>query len=108
MSVKKLQPGERMTVPLAGTVAPKTPAIFGDTFGVHLNGGVSGQEDEIDIEGVWSIPKIGSQVQAIGVILYWDDTEKHLTTVASTHKRAGKVHKAALSADTHVAIKLNA
>lgn len=108
MATNYVQPGEVMPVTLSGTVAPGTAALVGDFLGVHLNGGVSGDVDQLQIEGVWSLPKIAAQVQAIGVQLYWDNDESHLTTVASTHKKAGKVFKAALAADTHVEIKLNA
>jgi predicted RecA/RadA family phage recombinase len=66
----------------ASTVAAGLPCVFA-TLGVFKN-----------------IPKTAGQAFAEGALLYWDDTNKALTTTASTNKKAGTCVVAALSADT--------
>lgn len=108
MAKNYIQDGVVLDDKLTGTITPGTPAMRNDLFGVYLDGGVDGDTVAFQTEGVFPVAKLAGQAQAFGVQLYWDAGNSHLTTVASTHKKAGKVAKAALSADTSVHVKLNA
>ncbi len=78
------QPGSILTVtaPYARTASGlgmKVGALFGVTCDAIANA-VAGQ---VQTEGVHSLLKIGSQAWAVGDRIFWDDTNKRLTSVAT-------------------------
>lgn len=59
------------------------------------------------IEGVYELPAATSQAwTTIGAALYWDDTNKRLTTTASGNTKIGVVAAVKGSADTVGRVKL--
>ncbi|MDT3335661.1 DUF2190 family protein [Shewanella sp. SP1S1-7] len=59
-------------------------------------------------EGVFELPKKSTDVVALGVDLYWDDTEKELTTTATDNTKVGKAWLAAGNGAETVWVKINA
>ncbi len=58
------------------------------------------------VEGVFDAVKLTTDVVTLGQVLYWDDTNKRLTTTASTHAKAGYATEAASGSATTVKIRL--
>jgi predicted RecA/RadA family phage recombinase len=102
-----VQPGKMITVTLAADILSGAGLLIGNLFGVATKSGVTGEQVEFILEGVVALPKLAAQAQAQGALVYWDDTNKWVTTVASTHKLIGAVHMAALSADAGSNVRLN-
>ncbi|GIU24780.1 hypothetical protein TUM4637_09440 [Shewanella hafniensis] len=59
-------------------------------------------------EGVFELPKKSTDAVALGVDLYWDDTEKELTTTATDNTKVGKAWLAAGNGAETVWVKINA
>lgn len=85
-----IQPGDVVTVAAPYDVDSGAGALVGTLFGVAVAGGLSGADVEIQTCGVYELPKLSAQAWTVGQILYWDDTNKWCTTVASTHVAIGK------------------
>lgn len=102
-----VKPGYKTTHAHSAAVVSGQAILVGTELLVATGSFGADQEGEYLRAGVVSLPKVAAQVQAKGANIYWDDTAKNLTTTASGNTLAGKVDKAALSADTHVEILLN-
>jgi predicted RecA/RadA family phage recombinase len=84
-----VQPGDTLTLLAPYTVASGAGLLVGSIFGVASADAASGAEVETQMTGVFDLPKVASQAWTVGVRVYWDDTNKWLTSTASTHKLVG-------------------
>lgn len=66
----------------------------GNIFGIAVNKIEPGESGPCKRTGVWSLPKVGSQAWTKGVKVYWDDTNKWLTSTASSHLFVGLAYEA--------------
>lgn len=66
------QPGEVIPFVLTGTVASGAVVRVGQTLGVALNGGASGETIMVAIKGVFEVPKVSGAVIKAGERLVWD------------------------------------
>ena len=91
--------GERIvvTAPSGGLTAGQG-YLIGSKVGVVVSGGVEGDSVTVMTEGVFELTKATGAV-SIGQKLYWDDTNKVITTVATGNTYMGYAFKAALSGD---------
>ncbi|MFG1267640.1 DUF2190 family protein [Xanthobacter sp. DSM 14520] len=96
-----------MTAP-AGGVISGTAYLIGALFGVATASADAGTTFPLRVVGVYTLPKATGEAWAQeGAILYWDNTNKRLTTTASGNTKVGSVASAALSAATTGVIRLN-
>lgn len=58
-------------------------------FGVASHDAASGANLELQLDGAFGLKALSTDTPAQGAILYWDNTNKQLTTTASTHIKAG-------------------
>lgn len=58
-------------------------AKVGAIFGVSCDTVANGEEGQFEVEGVHELTKIGSQAWTVGQRIYWDDTNKRCTSVAT-------------------------
>lgn len=103
-----VQKGETITmlIPSGGLVAG-AGYLNGSLFGVASVGGAEGAEDEFQLVGVFDLPKKAGDTPAVGAKLYWDATNKYLTTTATGNTRVGVAIIAALSGDATVRTRLD-
>lgn len=85
-----IQPGDVVTVLAPYNVASGAGTLVGTLFGVAAYTALSGAEVEIKTDGVYELPKLSAQAWTVGQLLYWDDTNKWVTSVASTNVLIGK------------------
>jgi predicted RecA/RadA family phage recombinase len=64
-------------------------ALIGTLLAVAATDVLSGATAEWDTVGVFDVAKVGSQAWTVGAKVYWDDTNKYLTTTASGNTLAG-------------------
>jgi predicted RecA/RadA family phage recombinase len=69
----------------------------------------SGATDEAAVTGVFDLTKIGSQAWTVGAKVYWDDTNKRCTTVATDNTLIGVAVEAVAggAGDTIGRVRLN-
>lgn len=82
-----VQPGAVLTVPAPADVTSGAGVLVGSLFGVAGHSALSGASLDLHVEGVWDLPKTGSQAWTVGALIYWTGTA--CTTTASTNKLIG-------------------
>ena len=82
--------------------------LIGTRVGVALANIANGATGSVRVRGVFTIAKLSTDTPAQGAALYWDNTNKRLTTTASGNTLAGYAAKAAGSGATTVEISINA
>lgn len=82
--------------------------LMGARVGVAIADIALNASGSVQVVGEFRITKLTTDVVAQGALLYWDNTNKRLTTTASGNTLAGFATQAAGNTDTTVAIKINA
>lgn len=75
--------GDMVPVTAPYAVTSGQGAKVGQLFGVAANDAGNGAELVIKTRGTFELTKIGSQAWGVGALVYWDNTNKRCTTVAS-------------------------
>ncbi len=102
-----IQKGETITVTAPCDVVSGGGVLVGSIFGVASNDAKSGATDlEIDTEGVYDLPKAAGAVTQ-GELIYWDDTNKVVTTTALNNTKIGAATQAAAAGDATARVRLN-
>lgn len=106
MASNYIQPGD--TVPVALPYARATGQAFQvvNLFGVAAVTGTTGDVVECHIEGVFEITTLTTDTPAVGAVMYWDNTNRRLTTTASTHLPVGIAIAAKASGAANTRVKL--
>jgi predicted RecA/RadA family phage recombinase len=104
-----IQVGDTMDVTLAGTKAAGDGHVVGALVGVLKSSGVNGDIVALALKGVYLMPKAAGQAQAQGVVLYWDDTAKVVTTNSNSgaNIKIGHAFEAALAGDATTQVFLS-
>lgn len=107
MSTTFIQTGNvlTLTAPTGGVVAG-TPVLIGNLLVVPRVTAAQTLPFDADTEGVHTLPKATGQTWAEGVLLYWDDAAKKITTTSTSNYRIGCAVVAAASGDTTGVVKL--
>ena len=105
-----VQPGNTITLTAPYAVASGEGLLVGSIFGVASGTAALGETVETALVGVFDLTKIGSQAWAAGVKVYWDNTNKRCTTVATDNTLVGVAVEAVASGagDTVGRVRLNA
>ena len=82
-----VQPGDVVGVTAPANVSSGAGVLVGSLFGVAVADALSGGEVQIAVNGVFDLPKVGSQAWTVGALIYWTGTA--CTNVASTNKLIG-------------------
>lgn len=102
-----VQPGHTLTLTAPYNRAGGQGALVGSIFGVAMGDVASGAASEFAVEGVFDLAKTTSQAWTAGALIYWDDTTKSATNVASTNKLIGVAAQGQGAADTVGRVRLN-
>lgn len=103
-----VQPGDVVTLAAPYDRLSGEMAKVGNILGVAMVDVLSGANAEFLLTGVVDVTALTADTGTVGTNMYWDDTNKRLTTTASTHKLAGVLTKAKGGSDTTARIRLNA
>ncbi|WP_416768518.1 capsid cement protein [Sulfurimonas sp. ST-25] len=104
------QPGDRIDYTCTAAVDVGEVVPLGTSMiGIASTAGLTGEVIALEVEKVWEIPAADADAVAIGDLLYFDPTNRVLTTVSAAMVRAGRAlsAKAALAAGS-IYIKINA
>jgi predicted RecA/RadA family phage recombinase len=86
----ELYPGrQHVVVPAPYALTSGQGAKVGQMFGVATNDATLAADVALDLTGVFELTKIGSQAWTVGALVYWDDTNKRCTTVATANLLIG-------------------
>jgi len=84
-----VQPGDYITVTVGATITSGSGVLAGKLFGVAATDTATGADVEMAVTGVFDLPKTASQAWTVGAAVYWDDTAKECTTVATANTLIG-------------------
>ena len=103
-----VQPGDSLAlaVPYAGGVTSGQGVLVGALFGVAAVDGVQNAIIECQTKGVFDIAKEPALAITAGSRLFWDNTNRRLTTTATGNFQVGMATVAALAADITVRVVL--
>jgi predicted RecA/RadA family phage recombinase len=89
-----------------GGVVSGTGYVVGDTFGIAAVTNAAGILTSFEVEGVFELPKLSTDVVAQGVKVYWDDAAKRVTVTATGNKVIGCAEGAAGAGVATVFVRL--
>ena len=78
-----VQAGNTITVAAPYDRTAGQGAQVGQLFGVCTGDALSGADVAMKTTGVFDLTKIGSQAWTVGQLIYWDNTTKRCTSVAT-------------------------
>lgn len=109
MSTNKIQDGKTIqyTNTTGEIINSNTAILIGKRIGVAVSNIPNGETGILEVEGVFLLPKLSTDNISQGDILYWDNTNKRLTTTATGNTQAGYAFESAGSGTTQVKIKIN-
>jgi predicted RecA/RadA family phage recombinase len=84
-----IQPGHAITLLAPYAVESGDGLLVGAIFGVASHDAASGAEVETQLTGVLDLAKTASQAWTAGAKVYWDNTAKRVTNVASGNTLVG-------------------
>lgn len=102
-----IQDGDTMNFTASADVAAGEMVLVGGIVGVAVGAVANGEVGVLATEGVFEVPKEGTDVVAQGVVLYFNATNKTATTTVSSNKVIGYAWTAAGSSDTTVHVRLS-
>lgn len=111
MAANKFGSGDSwdLPVPYAGGVAAGQGMQVGAfLFGIAQTAGAQNARVAVDFEGIYRVTKEAPLVIAQGAKLWWDNTNRRLTTTATSNISVGVAVEAAASADTEVLVLIGA
>jgi len=107
MSKLVVQPGEVWTVAAPATVLSGAAALIGTIVGVAMKDITSGVVGPFAMTGVHTLAKATGIAWTVGILLYWDNSAKNVTTTTTSNTRLGVAWVAAASGDTTGQVRLN-
>lgn len=103
-----VQPGDTMTFTAPYAVASGGGMLVGLVFAIALNVAAQNTPVEGRVIGVWDLPKAtGESWVAYTTKIYWDNTNRRLTSSASGNTYVGIAVQNQASADVTGRVKLN-
>ncbi len=108
MTSRYVQSGHVFDFPNGGTaVASGATVIIGTKVGIALADIAANATGSVQTTGVFNVPKLSTDVIAIGVTVYWDATNNRITTTSSGNTQAGTAFRAAGNGVATVDLLLN-
>jgi predicted RecA/RadA family phage recombinase len=103
-----VQKGDVLPLAAPYAVAAGAGALIGALFGVAVNGLGNGETGDFMTEGVFDLTKEASlAISTVGARVFWDNTNKCVTTTNTSNYCIGYAVAAALDTDATVRVKLD-
>ncbi len=102
-----IQPGNTLTLPAPADVLSGAGVLIGSIFGVANGDAETGEPVDLDVVGVFELPKISALAIAIGDKLYWSAADSAVSKTASGNTLIGAAVTAAANPSPTVQVRLN-
>ena len=105
-----VQPGNTITLTAPYAVTSGDGLLVGSIFGIASGDAALSDPVETVLTGVFDLTKVGSQAWTAGAKVYWDDTNKRTTSVATSNTLIGVATEAVAggAGDVIGRVRLNA
>lgn len=84
-----VQTGDALTIVAPYALTSGQGALLGSLFGVAASNAASGANVEIVPEGVFDITALSTDTGTVGTKMYWDNTNRRLTTTLTSNTLVG-------------------
>ena len=101
------QAGDIITVAAPYALASGDGALVGSLFGVATNAAANGASVELKTTGVFDLTALSTDTGTVGTKVYWDNTNKRITTTASGNSLVGVITVAKANGDATASVRLN-
>lgn len=101
------QPGENIELIAPYDRTSGQGALIGSLFGVALVNVATGSRAAFGTVGVWDLAKLSAQAWTEGARIFWDNTNRHCTTVATGNTLIGVAAAAAANPSAVGTVRLN-
>jgi predicted RecA/RadA family phage recombinase len=102
-----VQRGNTLTLTAPAAVVSGQPIIVGSVFGIVNGDAASGDPMDVDVVGVFNLPKVAADAFAEGAAVYWDNTAKLVTSTTTGNTKIGVAVTAAANPSATVHVRLN-
>lgn len=102
-----VQCGDTVTMTAPYAVASGGGFLVGALFAVAAYAAASGATVEGVTEGVFDLTALSTDTATVGAKAYWDDTNKRITTTATSNSLVGVFLAAKANGDTTARVRLN-
>jgi predicted RecA/RadA family phage recombinase len=102
-----VQSGDLITVVAPYAVSSGQGVLVGSLFGVATCDAANGANVDIMTEGVFDITALTSDTGTAGAKMYWDNTNKRLTTTTTSNTLVGVLTQAKGGSDTTARVYLD-
>ncbi|PZQ82665.1 MAG: hypothetical protein DI549_10820 [Ancylobacter novellus] len=102
-----VQAGDTLSLLAPYAVISGAGAQVGQIFGVAVGDAANGAEVELKTKGVFELTKLSAQAWTVGALVYWDNTNKRCTTVATGNLLIGAATAIAANPSATGIVRLN-
>ena len=102
-----IQKGENINIASPYDVTSGHGVKSGLIFGVASGDARSGADVDVVMVGVFELPKVSTDVFAVGAAVFWDDAAKLMTSTTSGNTKIGVAVVAAGNPSGSVNVRLN-
>lgn len=102
-----VQEGDRIQITAGADIASGGVVVIGTKIGVACNAIANGATGICATEGVFTLPKLSTDVIAQGALVYWDASPGEITTTSSGNTVAGYATAAAGNGVTTINVCIN-
>ena len=101
-----IQPGDSLTVTAPYAVTSGQGVLVGALFGIAAFDAAISSSVEVQTKGVFDVTKEPALAITAGARVFWDNTNRRITTTATSNFQVGIATQAALAADATVRVVL--
>ena len=101
-----IQPGDSLTVTAPYAVTSGQGVLVGALFGIAAFDAAISSSVEVQTKGVFDVTKEPALAITAGARVFWDNTNRRITTTATSNFQVGIATQAALAADATVRVLL--
>ena len=101
-----IQPGDSLTVTAPYAVTSGQGVLVGALFGIAAFDAAISTSVEVQTKGVFDVTKEPALAISQGARVFWDNTNRRITTTATSNFQVGIATQAALAADATVRVLL--
>lgn len=102
-----VQEGKTLTLTAPYAVGSGDGALVGSFFGVAVATYANAAEGEFVTQGVFDLTALNTDTGSVGTKVYWDNTNKRVTTTSAGNTLIGALTKAKANGETTARVRLN-
>lgn len=102
------QSGDQIQLTPVAAVTAGDVVAYGTGIAIYLADQEADRPVAAAIKGVFEVPKVAGTAFGLGVAVGWDTTNNRIRALSGANLYAGRMHRAAASADTIAYIDINA